>query len=91
MSSFGLSFAYSSLVISNEENQRHNEIVKSFQESGLLVKGISETIKNETKEPKGGFRSILLGTLSATLLGNGLTGKEVIRADEVVIRAGQNF
>ena len=56
MSSFGLSFAYSSLVISNEENQRHNEIVKSFQESGLLVKGISETIKNETKEPKGGFR-----------------------------------
>ena len=37
-------------------------IVKSLEESGLLVKGISETIKNEAKEQKGGFLPILLGT-----------------------------
>ena len=56
------------------------KIVKSLEESGLLVKGISETIKNETKEQKGGFVPLLLGTLAASLLGSVLTGKGVIRA-----------
>ena len=44
------------------------KILKSLEESGLLVKGISETIKNETKEQKGRFLSMLLGTLAASLL-----------------------
>ena len=44
------------------------KIIKSLEESGLLIKGVSETIKNETKEHKGGFLLILLGTLGASLL-----------------------
>ena len=56
------------------------KIVKSLEESGLLIKGISETIKNETKEQNGGFLPMLLGTLAASLLGSALKGKEVIRA-----------
>ena len=67
------------------------KIVKSLEESGLLVKGISETIKNEIKEQKGGFLPMLLGNLAASLLGKALTGKGVIRASERVIRAGENF
>ena len=62
------------LIISNEDMKDIMKIVKSLEESGLLIKGISETIKNETKEQKGGFLSVLLGTLSASILGNGLTG-----------------
>ena len=54
-------------------------------------KGISETIKNDTKEQKGGFFPILLGTLDASILGNALTGKGVIRAGEGAIKVGQNF
>ena len=46
------------------------KILKSLEESGLLVKGISETIKNETKEQKGRFLPMLLGTLAASLLGS---------------------
>ena len=54
------------------------EIVKSLKDSGLLVKGVSETIQDEAKEQKGGFLSMLLGTLGARLLGNILAGKGVI-------------
>ena len=61
------------LIISNEEMNDIIEIVKSFKESGLLIK-----IQNEAKEQKGGFLSMLLGTLGASLLGNLLTGKGVI-------------
>ena len=53
-----------------------------------MIKGVSETIKNE---PKGGFLRMLLGTLSANLLGNLLTDKTTIRAGEGMIRAGQHF
>ena len=67
------------------------KIVKSLEESGLLIKGISETLKYETKEQKGGSFTMWLGTLAASTLGNALTGKGVIRANEGVIRAGQNF
>ena len=67
------------------------KIVKSLGEFGLLIKGIGETIKNEAKEQKSRFLSILLGTLGASLLGNLLTGKGVMRAGEDTIRAGQNF
>ena len=58
------------------------KIVKSLEESGLLIKGISETIKNEAKEQKGRFLSMLLGTLVASVLGNALAGKGLIRAGE---------
>ena len=63
------------LIISNEEMNNIMKIVKSLEESGLLIKEVSETIKNEAKEPKVGFLSMLLGTLGASLLGNLLTGK----------------
>ena len=56
------------------------KIVKSLEESGLLIKGISKVIKNQAKEQKGGFLSMLLGTLNASLLGNLLAGKDAIRA-----------
>ena len=56
-----------------------------------MIKGVSETTKTEAKEQKGGFLSMLLGTLGATLLGNLLTGKGTIRAGEGTIRTGQDF
>ena len=56
------------------------KIVKSLENSGLLLEGVSETIKNEAKEQRGGFLSMLLGTLGASLLGNMLADKGVIRA-----------
>ena len=67
------------------------KIVKSLEKSGLLIKGVSETIKNEAKKQKGGFLSMLLGTLGASLLGNLLAGKGAIRAGEGTYRAGQDF
>ena len=76
------------LVISNEEMNDIIKTVKSFEESGLLIKGVRKTIENEAKEQKEGFLGMLLGTLCATLLGNLLTGKSTIRADEGTIRAG---
>ena len=65
--------------------------MKSLEESGLLIKGVSETIQNEAKDQKGGSLSMLLGTLGASLLGNLLTGKGVMRAGEGTFRADQNF
>ena len=61
------------------------KIVKSLEDSGLLLKGACETIKNEAKEQKRGFLSMLLGTLVASLLGNMLAGKGVMRAGETTI------
>ena len=79
------------LIISDEEMEDIMKIVKSREKSGLLVKGISETIKTEAKEQKGGFLSMLLGTLAASIFGNVLAGKVVIRAGEGIIRAGLYF
>ena len=67
------------------------KIIKSLEESGLLITKIIETIKNETKEQKQGFLPMQLGTLAASLFGNALTGKGVIIAGEGVIKAGENF
>ena len=67
---------------SNEEMEDIMKIIKLLEESGLLVKGISETIKNQTKIQKRGFHPMLLGTLVFSLLGCALTGKGVIRAGE---------
>ena len=78
-------------IISNKEMNDIMTIIKPLEESGLLIKGVSETIKNEAKEQKGGFPSILLGTLGASLLGNLLTGKGTFRAGDGTIRAGQDF
>ena len=68
------------LIMSNDEMDNITKVVKSLEDSGLLVKGVSETIQNEAKEQKGGFLSMLLGTLGASLLGNLLTGKGIYRA-----------
>ena len=54
-------------------------------------KGVSETIKNEWKEQKGGFLGMLLSTLCASLLGKLLTGKGTIRVGEGTNRAGERF
>ena len=69
-----------------------SKIVKSLEDSGVLLKGVSETIQNEAKEQRGGFLSMLLGISGASLLGDLLTknlsGKGVITAGEGTIRAG---
>ena len=81
------------LIISNDEMDDILKIVKSLENFGLLLKGVSETIQNEAKEQRGGFLSMLLGTLGASLLGDilskGLSGKGVIRVGKGVIRAGE--
>ena len=63
------------------------KIKKSLERPGLLIKG---WIKNEVEEQKGGFLSVLLGTLGTSLLGNLLTGKGVMRAGEGKTRAGES-
>ena len=84
------------LIISNKDMDDLIKIVKSLEDSGLLLKGITESVPNEIKEQKGGFLSMLLGTVGASLLGNLLTGKGVNkkgkgihRADEGVVKAGE--
>ena len=67
------------------------KIVKSLEDSSLLLKGFSKTVQNEAKEQKGGFLSMLLGTLGARFLGNILAGKGVIATSQGrgVNRAGE--
>ena len=65
------------------------KIIKSLKESGLLTKGVTKTTKNEAKEQRSGFLGMLLGTIGASLLGNILTGKGVIRAGDGTIEAGE--
>ena len=71
------------LMISNDEIGDIIEIVKSLEDSGLLLKGVTETVQNEIKEQKGGFLSMLLGTLGVSWLGNLLTGKGTYRVGKV--------
>ena len=65
------------------------KIVKSLEDSGYLLKRVTELVQNEVKEQKGGFLSVLPGTLGASLLGNILTGKGIHRAGEGIVRAGE--
>ena len=67
------------LIISNEEMNDIMKIVQALEDSNILLKGVTKTIKDETKEQKGGFLSMLLDTLGASLLGNLLAGKGTVR------------
>ena len=81
------------LIISNDEINDIIKIVKSLEDFGLLLKGVTEIVQNEVKEQKGGFLSMLLGTLGASLLGNLLTGKGIYRAGKGkgINRAGEGI
>ena len=73
-------YGTTTLLISNKEMNDIMEIVQALEDSNILLKGATKTIKNETEEQKGGFLSMLLGTLGASLLGNLLAGKGIVRA-----------
>ena len=79
------------LIISNNEIEDLIKIVKSLEDSGLLLKGVTELVQNEVKEQKGGFLSMLLGTLGASLLGNLLTGKGAFHAGKGVNKKGKGI
>ena len=65
------------------------KVIEALENSGILLEGISKTIENETEEQRGGFLSMLLGTLGASLLGNLLTGgKGIMRAGNGIVHAG---
>ena len=82
------------LIISNEEINDIMKIIQALEDSDILLKGVTKTIKNETKDQKEGFLRMLLGTSGASLLGNLLTGKGILRAGsgnkkgKGIVRAG---
>ena len=87
------------LIIEQEDMKDIMKIIKALENSGILLKGVSKTIKNVTKEQRGGFLSMLLSTLGASLLGNLLTGGKgsvaskakgegIMRAGDGIVRAG---
>ena len=87
------------LIIEQEDMKDIMKIIKVLKNSGILLKGVSKTIKIETKEQRGGFLNMLLGTLGASLLGNLLTGgkgsvasrakgERIMRAGDGIVRAG---
>ena len=87
------------LIIEQEDMNDIMKIIEALEISGILLKGVNKTIENETKEQRGGFLSMLLGTLGASLLGNLLTGIGMITAGkgsvasrakgEGIVRAGE--
>ena len=86
------------LIISKKDMEDLIKIVKSLEDSGLFLKGVTESVQNDVKEQKGGFLSMLLGTLGASLLGNLLIGKGIhragkgkgiYRAGDRIVRAGE--
>ena len=85
------------LITSNNKLEDIIKIIKSLEDSDLLLRGVTETVQNKIKEQKWGFLSMLLGTLGASLLGNPFTGKGINRsgkgkginrAGEGIVRAG---
>ena len=88
--------SHTALIISNKDIEDLIKIAKSLEDSGLLLKAVTESVQNEVKEQKGAFLSMLLGILGPSLLGNLLTGKGVnkkgkgiYRAAEGIVRAGE--
>ena len=79
------------LIISNKDMDDLIKIVKSLEDSGLLLKGVTESVQNEVKEQNGGFLSMLLGTLDASLLVNHLTGKGINKKCKGIHRAGEGI
>ena len=78
------------LIIEQEDMNDIMKIIEVLENSGIFLKGVSKTIENETKEQRGGFFSMLLGILGASLFGNLLTGgKGMMRAGEGIARAGE--
>ena len=76
------------LIIEQEDMNDIIKIIEALENSGILLEGVSKTIENETKEQRGGFLSMLLDTLGASLLVNLLTGgKGIIRAGDGIVRA----
>ena len=79
------------LIIEQEDLNDIMKIIEALEHSAISLKGVSKTIENETKEQRGGFLSMLLVTLEASLLGNLLTGgKGIMRASDGIVRAGAN-
>ena len=83
--------AVKTLIISTEEMNDVMKVVKSPEKTGLLIKVISKTIKNGTKEQKEGIFGMLLDTWGASLFGNLFTSKDTFRAGEGTYRSGHNF
>ena len=80
------------LIIEQEDMNDIMKIIEALENSGILLKGVSGTIENETKEQRRRFLGMLLGTLGASLLGNLLTGgKGVMRAGDRIVRAGDGI
>ena len=85
------------LIIEQEDMNDIMKIIEALENSGILLKGVTKTIENETKEQRGGFLGMLLGTLGASLLGNLLTGGKgiiragdgIVHADDGIVRAGK--
>ena len=85
------------LIIEQEDMNDIIKNIEALENSGVLLKGVTKTIENETKEQRGGFLSILLGRLGASLLENLLTGgkgmmrtgEEIVRAGDGIVRAGE--
>ena len=80
------------LITEQEDMNDIMKIIEALENSGVLLKGVTKTIENETKEQRGGFLGMHLGTLEASLLGNLLTGgKGFMRAGDVIVRAGEGI
>ena len=79
------------LIIEQEDMNDIMKINEALENSSILLKGVSKTIENETKEKRGGFLSMLLGTLGASLLGNLFTRKGIMRAGDGIVRAGDRI
>ena len=77
------------LIIEEEDMQDIIKLIKELENSDILLKGVSKTIENEIKEQRRGFLGMLLGTLGASLLGNLLTRKGIMRAGDGIVRAGE--
>ena len=78
------------LIIEQEDKNDIMKIIEALENSGILLKGVSKTTENETKEQRGGFLSTLLGNLGASLLANLLTGRKgIVCAGQGVVRAGE--